>query len=139
MELFEKEIGCQPPPIAIDEDKMCNKMFNFSKERSFLMQTLFWSVAIPSGNSRCKIPCTRSKFTTRRFIKSPYPYTTLHITFDQKIAVSRSRYSITAQSFLTKVGGFIGVGRTSLWILVSLLGASQVVSDKKMLKIKKTF
>ena len=137
MEPFEMEIGCQPPPIAIDEDKMCNKMFNFSKERSFLMQTLFWSVAIPSGNSRCKVPCTKSKFTTRRFIKTPLNYTSLHITFDHKIAVARSRFSINEQAFLTKVGGFIGVGRTSLWILVSLLGASQVVSDKNLLTIKK--
>ena len=139
MELFEKEIGCQPPPIAVDEDKMCNKKFNFSAESSELMEALFFSVAIPSGNSSCKVPCTRSRFTTRRFIKTPLPYTSLHITFDQKIAVARSRFSINEQTFLTKVGGFIGVGRTSLWILVSLLGASQVVSDKKLLSIKNLY
>ena len=103
------------------------------------MEALFFSVAIPSGNSSCKVPCTRSRFTTRRFIKTPLPYTSLHITFDQKIAVARSRFSINEQTFLTKVGGFIGVGRTSLWILVSLLGASQVVSDKNLLTLKKTY
>ena len=52
----------------------------------------------------------------------------LSIVFDQKIAVSHSRFSINGQTFLTKVGGFIGVGRTSLWILISLLGAPQVTS-----------
>ena len=65
--------------------------------------------------------------------------TSLNIVFDQKIAVARSRFSINEQTFLTKVGGFIGVGRTSLWILVSLLGASQVVSDKNLLTLKKTY
>ena len=127
MEIFEREIGCQPPPIAVDEDKMCNKKFNVSEERSNYVHTLFWSVAIPDGKSRCKIPCTKSKFTTRRYFKTPYSYTSLNIIFDQKIPVARTRFSINGLTFLTRSGGFIGVGRTLLWILVSLLGVRQVI------------
>ena len=37
-----------------------------------------------------------------------------------------ARFSIDGPTFLTKSGGFIGVGRTLLWILASLLGAPQV-------------
>ena len=58
MELFEKELGCQPPPIAIDEEKMCNRKFEFSEKRSRRIMRLFWSVALPGGKSRCKMPCT---------------------------------------------------------------------------------
>ena len=41
--------------------------------------------------------------------------------------ITRSRFSIDGPTFLTKLGGLIGVGRTLLWILVSLLGTAQVV------------
>ena len=58
MELFEKELGCQPPPIAVDEEKMCNRKFEVSEERSRRIRNLFWSVALPGGKSRCKMPCT---------------------------------------------------------------------------------
>ena len=126
MELFEKELGCQPPPIAVDDEKTCNQKFEFSEKRSRRITNLFWNVAIPDGKSMCKMPCTTSKYTTRRYFRIPYPKTMLSIVFDQTIAVAHSRFSIDIQTFLTKVGGFIGVGRTSLWILVSLLGASQV-------------
>ena len=125
--IFEKEIGCQPPPIAVDDDKMCNKKFNFSKERSYHIMSLGWRVAIPDGKSRCKIPCTKHKYTTSRYFKTPFNYTSLNIVFDQKIVVARTRFSINGQTFLTQSGGFIGFGRTSLWILVSLLGVAQVV------------
>ena len=126
MDIFEREIGCQPPPIADDKDKMYNKKFEFSEKRSCRMNELFWSVAIPDGKSRCKNPYTKSKYTTRRYFKTPIQYANLNIVFDQKIAVVQTRFSINAQTFLTQSGGFIGVGRTSLWILVSLLGVCQV-------------
>ena len=49
--------------------------------------------------------------------------------FDKTVNVVRSRFSISGPTYLTKAGGFVGVGRTLLWILVSLLGVSQVIYD----------
>ena len=59
--------------------------------------------------------------------------------FDQKVDVARSRFSINGLTLLTRLGGLIGVGRTLLWILVSLLGAVQVtLSDLRFVVYQNT-
>ena len=92
-----------------------------------MVLAMFRTVGAQDGKSRCKNPCTKSRYTTRSDFDTPFPYTVLHIVFDQKISVLRSRLSIYEINFLTQSGGFIGCGRTLLWILVSLLGVTQVV------------
>ena len=49
-------------PIAVDDEKMCNRKFEFSEKRSRRITKLFWHVAIPDGKSICKMPCTSSKY-----------------------------------------------------------------------------
>ena len=126
--LFEKELGCQPPPLAEDDNKMCNRRFHFSKNRSRLITGMFFGVATQDGTSRCKVPCTKSRYSTRYSFDTPsaVPGTHLSLVFDQQISIVRSSFSMSDQTFLTQSGGFIGVGRTLLWIMVSLLGARQV-------------
>ena len=72
----------------------------------------------------CKIPCAKSKHSIRLNKIVPYYITQIYLVFDETVDVDRSRFSINANTFLTKMGGLIGVGRTLLWILVSLLGQS---------------
>ena len=115
-------------PLAEDDNKMCNRRFHFSKNRSRLITGMFFRVATQDGTSRCKVPCTKSRYSTRYSFDTPsaVPGTHLSIVFDQQISIVRSSFSMSDQTFLTQSGGFIGVGRTLLWILVSLLGARQV-------------
>ena len=75
----------------------------------------------------CKPPCTKSKYTTRFLAVVPYDVRGLDIVFDNTVDITRARFSIDGYTFLTKSGGFIGVGRTLLWILVGLLGTAQVM------------
>ena len=51
----------------------------------------------------------------------------LVIVFDKKIEIVRSTFKIDEQTFLTRLGGSVSSGRTVLWILVSLIGAFQVI------------
>ena len=126
-ELFRKQLGCQPPPFADNFDNMCNQRFNVSGNKSWEIDKMFQHLFYKDWRTGCKIPCTKSKYTTRFSSGIPYPITQISIVFDQTIGVSRSRFSINGHTFLTKLGGLIGVGRTLLWILVSLLGAAQVI------------
>ena len=90
------------------------------------MNKLFYYLAFNQMKSDCKAPCTQIKYTTRPQIKYPYNFTLLNIIFDRTIDVTQSSFSINEQTLLTKLGGSISMGRTVLWILVSILGANQV-------------
>ena len=63
-------------------------------------------------DSECKIPCTRSKYTTRSLAKSKWPYTVLQLIFDRKVGVTHSTFSIDGQTLATKLGGAVSSGRT---------------------------
>ena len=124
-EAFSKELGCQPPLFTDDLERICDQKFNVSKRESFKFAKLFYSLAFEM-KSICKVPCTQIKYTTRYQLKHPYNFTQLNIIFDRTLDVTQSTFSTDLQAFLTKLGGSVSMGRTVLWILVSLLGALQV-------------
>ena len=122
-------IGCQPPLYTQDLNRMCNQKFNFSSSKDSEIVKLLLQLTFQDWKSECSIPCTRSKYTTRYLSKSPYNRTGLNILFDRTVDVTKSTFSINEQSLLTRLGGSISMGRTVLWILVTLLGAAQVTND----------
>ena len=68
---------------------------------------------------------------TRYMGTSPsHQYTEIYLKFDRTVYITKSGLSIDGLTLLTQAGGYIGFGRTVLWILVSLIGAAQVPSVK---------
>ena len=129
-ETFQNIIECQPPPFAYDLNNTCDQKLNLSHGKLVDIDSMFRHLYWKDFRSHCKTPCSKSKYTTRLSStnKIPFPKTIINIIFDQKLDVARSRFSINGNTFLMKLGGLIGVGRTLLWILVSLLGAVQVTT-----------
>ena len=129
-ELFAKELGCRPPLFTEDPSSMCNHRFNVSESKSREVRQLLAGFFYHERKSRCKFPCTKNIYTTKfqfRFM-SHDNLTNLGIRFDTALDVTQSTFAINEQTLLTKLGGNISMGRTVLWILVSLLGATQVIS-----------
>ena len=124
---FETTFGCQPPPFADNIHNICNQKFSFSPNETWEIDKRMEYLVSTSLRPNCKVPCTKNKYTTRFKSKTLfYSGIAIHLAFDQRLDVARSRFSINALTLLTRLGGLIGVGRTLLWILVSLLGAAQV-------------
>ena len=132
-ELFTQELGCQPPLFTEDLRSMCNEKFkNVSADKSRKIKALFLRLHYDdwSRRSKCRIPCTKNKYTTRFLIRSSYSHPQLSIIFDNTVDVTHSTFSVDKQTLLTKIGGSVSMGRTLLWILLTLLlGATQVKSD----------
>jgi len=125
--LFTEELGCQPPPVTDDLGHMCNQKFNVSSTRSEVIKILFWQVGFQNRKVECKKPCTKNTYKTRYLATSPSDGNTeIFLRFDRTVYITKSGLSIDGLTLLTKAGGYIGFGRTVLWILVSLIGAAQV-------------
>ena len=128
-ELLTEGIGCLPPLYTPDLNNLCNQKFNLSATRDKEIFDLLVQLKHQDWKSECKNPCTRSKYTSRYLTSTPWTYTALNIVFERTVDVTRSRFSINEQTLLIKLGGAVSSGRTLLWILVSILGASQVISE----------
>ena len=78
---------------------------------------------------KCKTPCKKNKYSTRLFDRSKLHYsdvTTLTIIFDKTVEIVHTKFSTDTETLLTGFGGSVSNGQTLFWILVSLLGLSQV-------------
>ena len=128
-ERFIKEIGCLPPPFTPDLDNMCNERFNLSRSKEDKIFDLVHQLGFQDWESKCRIPCTRSKYTKRYLAKESSSYPVLNLVFDRTVEVTHSTFSMNEQTLLTKLGGAVSSGRTLLWILVSILGAYQVIPE----------
>ena len=126
--LFHDKIGCQPPLFARDYKNMCNEKFNVSVAKTREISGLFNKINHHNLKSKCKRPCKTNKYTTMLIYTVPHPRdTVLAIVFDKTLDVTRSTFSINGQTFLARLGGSVSSGRTLLWLLLTLLGVSQVI------------
>ena len=129
LNLIEDQIGCQPPLLVNNEKQMCNKRFNVSTAESRAVQRLLKPLYFHDYKFNCRTPCTSNVYTTKYVQTSPSHDNATHLVlvFDKTVEVGHSAFSIDGQTFLTRLGGSVASGRTLLWILLSLFGASQVI------------
>ena len=128
--LIEEEIDCQPPLLAKDQTRMCDKRFNVSSDQNQKIERLLRLQQTHDRTFNCRTPCTTNVYTSKyaQTMPSSISNTTgLFLVFEKTLVVGHSTFSINSQTFLTRLGGSVSSGRTLLWILVSLLGASQVM------------
>ena len=135
---FNETIGCLPPPLFPEPDIMCNRKFSSSSrgdEALLLLRSLYGH----DYKFKCKTPCQTNKYSTRLYDKSNlptlFPLTTLSIIFDKTVKVVQTKFSTDTETLLTGFGGSVSSGRTLLWILVSLLGASKVRFPFSLFKV----
>lgn len=128
---FAEELGCQPPLLVKDQNRICNKKFNVTdRKKSERISRLFKHVYYHDARFKCKSPCTTNVFNTKFVHKAPSPEKNkLIITFDNTIEIFQSTFSIDEQTFLTRLGGSVSSGRTLLWLFLTLLGGFQVGVD----------
>ena len=126
---LDKELGCQPPLLAKDRLKMCNKRFNNSnKARLSRINKLLKHVYFHDGETQCRPPCSSTLYNTKLVHKAPRTdnQMSVEITFDNVVQVVHSTLSINEQTFLTRLGGSVSSGRTLLWVVLALVGMSKV-------------
>ena len=90
---------------------------------------MFQQLYLHDVEFKCRTPCTTSKFTTNLVHSIESEHTSLVVVFDMKVDLVHSTFKIDEQTLMTRLGGSVSSGRTLLWILISLLGAFQVIFD----------
>ena len=107
---------------------MCDKTFNFSETRETQIRDLFKPVYFHTREFQCKTPCTKTVFSSKVIATSAIEanHIALYVVFDKMMDVTHSGFAINGQTLLVRLGGTVSTGRTLLWILVSILAASQV-------------
>ena len=129
---FNSTIGCLPPPLFSDHDKICNRTFNSSamdKESLKDGYVTLWQLYRHDYKFECKPPCTRNRYLTSLLFHEQNkgkPYTEVIVAFDATVEVVHTKFSSDVESVIFGFGSSVANGRLLLWIIVSLLGIPQV-------------
>ena len=123
-ELFQTEFGCLPPLYGGDNKTVCNHVFNFTPAKDYSIKRMFWNIADYYKPKSCKPPCTKTSYASQFTYKTPTMGTpSLWLAFDPMVSVTRSSFSLSGHTLVTRLGGSVSSGRTLLWACLSLLTA----------------
>ena len=136
---FDGIIKCDPPFFARSIKNMCNKRFNLTESNDERLKQEFRVLLTHAKEFKCKTPCTKRTYQSTLIHKIPYNGTALILTFSPKVAITASKFSISIQTLLTRLGGSVSSGRTLLWLWLSLLGLTQVGCLHSILNSKVLF
>ena len=120
--VFLQAIGCVPPLLAKNTDAMCNRVFNLTeKEGKIISHLLYRIYSVGFKSDSCKTPCTTTMFTSELVTRAPSSLDVLILAFDPVVSVTRTSFSISPQTLVTRLGGSVSSGRTLLWALAALM------------------
>ena len=72
----------------------------------------------------CHQPCKTMTFVSKYVGVEPFKSKTsaIFIHFEPKVSVAETKFLINEITFITRIGGIIGVGKEFLWIILLLAG-----------------
>ena len=130
---IRNEINCTPPWMALDyEEDICQGSLNIYKPQFEKMATLVQNL-FNRDSSSCQTPCSSVTYRSHldyyfsQSMKNTGDKNILMIRFEESAVVYRARFSIGVDTLLTRIGGYIGGGRTLLWIVVVGFGFMKTV------------
>ena len=105
---FHELIGCHPPLISDERDKMGNKTFNSTQSDPFVKKVLDLNHRIFNyfQSTTCKKPCTYYTFDTRKLYSFTMNRTEnrIKVVLDNTVDLTQTHFLIGVPSLLTGLG-----------------------------------
>ena len=135
-----KFLNCTPPWMTINEDQWCKGKleFNSSLNKQMFITFLAKIGTIVAKYEKCEVPCRVKRYQIKKLgIRkwSKGDKEGLSLWFENEVDVTKSLWKIDEKTFISNVGGFIGIGKEFLWLTVFPL--TSVYALISILKVKK--
>ena len=121
-------LGCLPPLLSSQQDEernlTCESEMKFEKTTYMEYVKTYFNIM---NSQACLHSCSSIDYTTKIKNVERIYYTAVVMMFTEEVREVQQRLQHSALSFLTTLGGHIGVCRTLLWGLLALLGLHAVL------------
>ena len=120
----------------------CNGTYSFDSKKSTLnyILHLFKIGGVEVKPKECLVPCTGKTYLVKHMGDRHYDKVNeygVSLWFENEVAVTKASWKTNAETIISAIGGFIGIGKEFLWLtllLISSFGA--FVSYLKLRKDK---
>ena len=70
---------------------------------------------------QCSVPCKVKRYQVMDIGLKEHIDTWIEIWFEKKVEITKSEFSVNMESLLSTIGGFIGISKNFLWLLIMLI------------------
>ena len=124
-------INCTPPWMTENEDLWCNGVYEFdSKDTGKIYYNFLGDISASEGNyGKCLVPCKVKRYQAKEIglRESTDNNRGFIIRFENEVDITKSSWTIDAKTLLSKIGGFIGISKNFLWLLILLISSISVL------------
>ena len=82
-------------------------------------------IKISAANpGKCSVPCKIIRYDSKEIgLRDHSEQRGLTIRFDDEVAIVKSSFQMDEMSLLSKIGGFIGISKNFLWLVIVLISS----------------
>ena len=129
-----KYLHCTPPWMTDNEDLWCKEKETFNSSTSALLHFDYLNSlgVVEAKPQECLSPCKVKKYKASEIGIKKWGWEGLTIWFENEVDITKSSLQMDEIAVLSKIGGYIGISKNFLWILIVIL--SSICSFKSYLE-----
>ena len=123
-------MNCTPPWLTEKEDLWCKGRIKYNSTENWIEYGGFLTgVTISEYNpGKCYEPCKTKRFQAKQIgSKQLKEQIGITIWFDQIVKVTQSKYTTGFKTLISKIGGFIGISKNFMWLIILFLSSIGVL------------
>ena len=90
-------------------------------------------IVTSDGNpGNCSVPCKIKRFEAREIGKKQRKdgFRGLQIVFEKEVKTTKSEWTISPLTLISKIGGFIGISKNFLWLIIMIMSSVGLLISK---------
>lgn len=121
-----KFLNCTPPWMTDNEDLWCKREYEVDSEMIGIEYINFLgSISISEADTgECLVPCKSKRYQAKEVgFTGSNNLTGIVLKFERDVDITKSSWTINFKTLLSKIGGFIGLSKNFLWLVILFISS----------------
>ena len=120
-------LNCTPPWMTDNEDLWCNGTYEWNTtDNGYNYYNFLGDISASEANyGKCLVPCRVKRYQAKEIgiRESTDNNRGFIIRFESQIDITKSSWTIDVKTLLSNIGGFIGISKNFLWLIILLISS----------------
>ena len=130
-----KYLNCTPPWMTDKKHLWCDFQLNSSKSTEEILEYVYFLNDIRASEvnpGKCLVPCKVKKYEAKEIglKQNKFGSRGIYILFEKEVKTTKSAWTIGPLTLISKIGGFIGISKNFLWLIIMVMTSVGVLISK---------
>ena len=126
-------LNCTPPWMTNNEDHWCQGKYRLNSSLARMNYLTFLSrISVGEKNfEKCYTPCKVKRYHSRKIgPRQGSNSTGIIVWFEKEVEITKSEFTLNPTTLISKFGGFIGISKNFLWIMITIISSAGVLRSR---------